>query len=65
MRYLRVTSWFMTLSGLACAVYGMVADVSMMAVVGIFMTIAGLMKILAVAIWNGQVFPSARLERED
>ncbi len=65
MRYLRITSWFMTLSGVACAIYGVVADVSMLAVVGIFMTIAGLMKILAVAIWNGQVFPDARLERED
>jgi len=63
--YLRITSWFMTLSGIACAIYGVVADVSLLAIIGILMTVAGLMKILAVAIWNGQVFPSARLERED
>ena len=63
--YLRITSYLMTIVGLAMAVYGVVADMSFLAVVGVLMTVAGLMKVLAMAIWNGSVFPAARLERED
>lgn len=65
MRYLRVTSYMMTIAGIAMVVAGVISDMSFLAVVGILMTIAGLMKVLAMAIWSGSIFPAARIERED
>ena len=66
MSYLRMTSYAMVLFGVISLIAGIVSDLGPFFIVcGMLMIVAGVVKVIALAIWQGAIFPSAKLDKDD
>ena len=61
-----MTSYAMVLFGVISLIVGIVSNLGPFFIVcGMLMIVAGVVKVIAVAIWQGSIFPSAKLDKDD